>query len=125
MDAATKSAALSANITASPKWFSVQIAAAFGTISAAFFAWLASIPVDQQIAFATSLLTRYSWGLPLIPIIGFGLRYWARVHPQTPPAEPQSPAAEAIEEAAASTEQSAAPITPTPPPPHGEGPISL
>lgn len=79
---------LAANVAASPSWYSVQITAVFGVISTGFFTWLASIPLDQQISFVTGVLSKYGWGLPVATVIGMLLRYWARVHPQTPTVEP-------------------------------------
>lgn len=73
---------LVANIKASPKMLSVQLTAAFAAIGAALAAALASIPLEQQISIVTSLLSHWGWAVPLVPIVGGLLRWYARVHPQ-------------------------------------------
>lgn len=93
MDDTTQSK-LAANVAASPGWFSVQITAIFGVISTGFFTWLATIPLDQQIAFVTNALSKYGWGLPVATVAGMLLRYWARVHPQTPATPASEPGAD-------------------------------
>lgn len=86
---------LVANVKASPKMLSVQLTAVFAAIGASLTAILAAIPLDQQIAIMTSLLSHWGWGLTLVPIIGGLLRYYARVHPQADltPAEAEAKSA--------------------------------
>lgn len=82
MDPTTKDK-LVTNIKASPKMLSMQVAAFFSAIGTAGLAYLATLTIDQQIALVTSILSHWGWGVAILPAVGFAIRFYARVKPQT------------------------------------------